>query len=157
MSRNFSKFSFEIHFECEEVPMEEVDLFFKTFSTIFYFKIFKFGKVFFELIKVRKNLNSFEIRFQIKSDAAAPHCTIRAHPSATPSPTSTPTRCRPHKCRPSVPQPPTACRSGRDPHPPSRCMTQSWTPPPNCSTSPLPPLKCVSRYLSSLFAISFPT
>jgi hypothetical protein len=34
-TRNFSKFSFQIHFESGE---EKVASFFKTFSTIFYFK-----------------------------------------------------------------------------------------------------------------------
>jgi hypothetical protein len=32
------------------------------------------------------DLNSFEIRFQFEFDAAAPHCAIRAYPSAAPSP-----------------------------------------------------------------------
>jgi hypothetical protein len=36
--RNFSEFSFEMHFESEEVPMETVVPFSKTFTTIFYFK-----------------------------------------------------------------------------------------------------------------------
>jgi hypothetical protein len=50
--RNFSEFSFDIHFESGGVPMEEVVPFFKTFSTVFYFKIFKLGKVQFGAFKV---------------------------------------------------------------------------------------------------------
>jgi hypothetical protein len=49
---NFSKFSFEIHFETGEVPKEKVVPFFKTFTTIFYFKLFKVGKVHFGWVKV---------------------------------------------------------------------------------------------------------
>jgi hypothetical protein len=48
----FPIFSFEIHFESLEVPIEEVVTFFKTFSTIFYFKFFELRKVLFESVKV---------------------------------------------------------------------------------------------------------
>jgi hypothetical protein len=43
--RNFSEFSFEIHFESGEVPMEKVVPFFKPFTTVFYFKNFELGNV----------------------------------------------------------------------------------------------------------------
>jgi hypothetical protein len=50
--RNFSEFSFEIHYESGEVPMDEVVPLFKTFSTIFYFNFFELGNVLFGSVKV---------------------------------------------------------------------------------------------------------
>jgi hypothetical protein len=50
--RKFSKFSFEIHFESGEVPMEKIIPFFKPLTTIFYFKFFDLGKVLFGAVKV---------------------------------------------------------------------------------------------------------
>jgi hypothetical protein len=60
--RNFSEFLFEIHLKYGEVPMEKVLPFFKTFTTIFYFKLFEPGKVLPASIKVRMSLN-FEFKF----------------------------------------------------------------------------------------------
>jgi hypothetical protein len=37
-------FSFEIHFESEEVSMKKVAHLFEIFKTIFYFKFFRLGK-----------------------------------------------------------------------------------------------------------------
>jgi hypothetical protein len=50
--RNFPEFLFEIHFESGGVPMEEIVLFFKSFSTVFYFKFFELGEVLFGVVKV---------------------------------------------------------------------------------------------------------
>jgi hypothetical protein len=44
--RNFSEFSFEIHFESREVPMNKVVPFFKPFITIFYFNFLTWGRSF---------------------------------------------------------------------------------------------------------------
>jgi hypothetical protein len=51
---DFPKFSFAIHFESGDVPMEELVPFFKTFSTIFYFKFCELRKVLVESIKILK-------------------------------------------------------------------------------------------------------
>jgi hypothetical protein len=40
-TRNFSEFSFKIHFEPEEVPMEKLVPLFKLFNYIFYLKFFE--------------------------------------------------------------------------------------------------------------------
>jgi hypothetical protein len=53
----FSIFSFDIHYESEEVPMDKVVPFFKSITTIFYFKNFELGKVLFGSVKVWKDLN----------------------------------------------------------------------------------------------------
>jgi hypothetical protein len=45
-------FSFEIHSESEEAPMEKVDPIFEIFKTIFSFKIFKLGMAIFETLKI---------------------------------------------------------------------------------------------------------
>jgi hypothetical protein len=45
--RSFSDVSFEIHFEFEEVPIEKVVPFFKSFTTLFYFKILEHDKAIF--------------------------------------------------------------------------------------------------------------
>jgi hypothetical protein len=62
--RSFSEFSFIFHFESQEVPIEKVVPFFKTFTTIFYFKFFELGKALFGLNKILKefklNSKSFE-------------------------------------------------------------------------------------------------
>jgi hypothetical protein len=50
--RSLSDFSFEIHFESEEVHMEKVVPSFKFLTTIFYFNLFELGKVLFRLVKV---------------------------------------------------------------------------------------------------------
>jgi hypothetical protein len=50
--RKFSEFSFEIHYESGEVPMDEVVPLFKTFSTIFYFNFFELGNILFGSVKV---------------------------------------------------------------------------------------------------------
>jgi hypothetical protein len=42
--------------------MEKVVPFFKTFTTILYFKLFELGKVLFQSVKVRMSLN-FEFQF----------------------------------------------------------------------------------------------
>jgi hypothetical protein len=55
--RKFSEFSFEIHSEYGEVPMKKVVPLFKSFTTIFYFKIFGCGKVLFGWVKVGIDLN----------------------------------------------------------------------------------------------------
>jgi hypothetical protein len=49
----------KIHFEYEEVSMDKVVHFFKSFKTIFYFKNLELGKVKFGPIKVWKNLDVF--------------------------------------------------------------------------------------------------
>jgi hypothetical protein len=49
--KSFSNFSFKIHLESKEVPLEKVVPFFKSFIAIFYFKIFKLGKVIFGSVK----------------------------------------------------------------------------------------------------------
>jgi hypothetical protein len=59
--RKFSEFSFEIHLEIGEVPMEKVVPFFKTFTTIFYFKFLKLMKGLFRSKEIWINLNRFEI------------------------------------------------------------------------------------------------
>jgi hypothetical protein len=46
--RNFTEFSFEIHFKSEEVPMEKVILFIKTFTTICHLNFFELRKIIFE-------------------------------------------------------------------------------------------------------------
>jgi hypothetical protein len=51
---DFPKFSFAIHFESRDVPMEELVLFFKALSAIFYFKFCELGKVLVESIKILK-------------------------------------------------------------------------------------------------------
>jgi hypothetical protein len=45
--RSFSEFSFKIHLEFEEVPIQKVVPLFKLFKAIFYFKNFEPGKVLF--------------------------------------------------------------------------------------------------------------
>jgi hypothetical protein len=62
--RNFSEFSFEIHSESRKVPMKKAVPFFKTFTTIFYFKIFKCGKVLFGRVKAGIKLNYIWIKFK---------------------------------------------------------------------------------------------
>jgi uncharacterized membrane protein (GlpM family) len=55
--RNFSEFSFKIHVESREVPMEKVIPFFKPFTTISYFKKkIKLEKILFGSVKVWKDL-----------------------------------------------------------------------------------------------------
>jgi hypothetical protein len=48
----FYEFSFEIHYESEEVPTEKDVPLFKSFTTIFYFKFFESGKILFGSVKV---------------------------------------------------------------------------------------------------------
>jgi hypothetical protein len=88
-------------------------------------------------------LNSIEIQFQIESDVAAPHCAIRAHPSAS---LPSPIQARAHR-----PPTPTGLRplpADRRVRPPDPLLPRGrgWTaPPPHCSTPPQPPLKGVGR------------
>jgi hypothetical protein len=49
---NFSEFSFEIHSEFEEVPIEKVVPIFKSFTTMSYLKNLELEKVIFGSIKV---------------------------------------------------------------------------------------------------------
>jgi hypothetical protein len=56
---NLPKFSFQIHFEYEEVPMKKFVPLCKSFKTIFYFNFFECGKALFGLLKVRTTLNLF--------------------------------------------------------------------------------------------------
>jgi hypothetical protein len=60
--RSFYDFSFEIHSKSEEVSMEKVVPFFKSFTTIFYFNIFALGKVLFGSVQIRTGLK-FEFKF----------------------------------------------------------------------------------------------
>jgi hypothetical protein len=50
--RSFSDFSFEAHYEFDDVPIEKVVPLFKSFTTIFYLKFLKLGKILFGSIKV---------------------------------------------------------------------------------------------------------
>jgi hypothetical protein len=45
--RSFSEFSFKIHIESEEVPMDKVVPLFKPFKNIFYFKKIELGRMMF--------------------------------------------------------------------------------------------------------------
>jgi hypothetical protein len=60
--RSFPDFSFEIHFESEEVPMEKVVPFYKPFIIIFYFKFVELGKVLFGPAKVWEGFE-FQLNF----------------------------------------------------------------------------------------------
>jgi hypothetical protein len=50
--RNFFQFSFEIHFEPKEAPMEKLVPLIKTFKTAFYFKFFELRELLFGSVKV---------------------------------------------------------------------------------------------------------
>jgi hypothetical protein len=49
---DFPNFLFKIHFGSEEIPMEKVVHFFKTFTILFYFKIFELRNVICGFVKV---------------------------------------------------------------------------------------------------------
>jgi hypothetical protein len=67
--RNFSEFSFEIHFETEEVPMEKVVPFFKTLAVIFYLKKLELMKVL--LDRLKSNLAMLPVTV-----ASGPHVSV---------------------------------------------------------------------------------
>jgi hypothetical protein len=60
--RSFSDFSFEIYSKSEEVTMEKLVPFFKSFTRIFYFNFFALGKELFGSVQIQIGLK-FEFKF----------------------------------------------------------------------------------------------